>query len=45
MPRPLVEVRQTVLNPVVTVNDPTQQVCLVGLHVEQKNNVEVHKLD
>ena len=45
MPRPLVEVRQTVLNPVVTVNDPTQQVCLVGLHVEQKNNTEVHKLN
>ena len=38
MPRPLVEVRQSVLNPVVTINDPQQQVCLVGLHVKDVEN-------
>jgi hypothetical protein len=45
MPRPLVEVRQTVLNPVVTVNDPVQQVCLIGLHVNEKTDVTVNTLD
>lgn len=45
MPRPLVEVRQTVLNPVVTVNDPVQQVCLIGLHVNEKTDVPVKTLD
>lgn len=45
MPRPLVEVRQTVLNTVATVNDPVQQVCLVGLHVLEKTDATVNTLD
>tara|TARA_B100001989_G_C24549165_1_gene473049 strand:+ start:1575 stop:3923 length:2349 start_codon:yes stop_codon:yes gene_type:complete len=34
MPRPVVEVHQSILNPVVTVTDPQSQVCLVGLNTE-----------
>jgi len=45
MPRPLVEVRQAVLNPVVTINDPQQEVCLIGLHTADFVDEEVHSLD
>ncbi len=45
MPRPLVEVRQTVLNPVVTINDPQQEVCIVGLHTEDYTDQQVHEVD
>jgi hypothetical protein len=45
MPRPLVEVRQSVLNPVVTINDPQQQVCLVGLHVKDVENKILKSVD
>jgi hypothetical protein len=34
MPRPVVEVHQSILNPVVTVTDPQSQVCLVGLNTK-----------
>lgn len=42
MPRPYVEVHQRVLNPVVTINDPQQQVCLVGLHMDKVTDSLVH---
>ena len=45
MPRPLVEVRQSVLNPVVTINDPQQQVCLVGLHTKDVKDKTIKSLD
>ena len=45
MPRPLVEVRQTVLNPVVTINDPQQEVCLVGLNTADFTEQLIHELD
>jgi hypothetical protein len=45
MPRPLVEVRQTVLNPVVTINDPTQEVCIIGLHTDDYTDKLVNTLD
>ena len=45
MPRPLVEVRQAVLNPVVTINDPQQEVCLIGLHTDDYVDHEVYELD
>lgn len=45
MPRPLVEIRQAVLNPVVTINDPQQAVCIVGLHTDDYTDKEVHQLD
>lgn len=45
MPRPLVEVRQTVLNPVVTINDPQQEVCIVGLHTEDYTDQLVYEVD
>jgi len=45
MPRPLVEVRQSVLNPVVTINDPQQQVCLVGLHTKDVKEKVINNLD
>lgn len=45
MPRPLVEVRQAVLNPVVTINDPQQEVCIVGLHTEAYTDQVVNELD
>lgn len=45
MPRPLVEVRQAVLNPVVTINDPQQEVCIIGLHTEAYTDQVVNELD
>lgn len=45
MPRPLVEVRQSVLNPVVTINDPQQEVCIVGLHTHDFTDQQVHEVD
>lgn len=45
MPRPLVEVRQAVLNPVITINDPQQEVCLIGLHTADFVDQEVNVLD
>lgn len=45
MPRPLVEVRQAVLNPVVTINDPQQEVCLVGLNTADYTDRQIHELD
>lgn len=45
MPRPLVEIRQAVLNPVVTINDPQQEVCIVGLHTDDYTDKEVYQLD
>jgi hypothetical protein len=45
MPRPLVEVRQAVLNPVVTINDPQQEVCIIGLHTEAYTDQIVNELD
>jgi len=45
MPRPLVEVRQAVLNPVITINDPQQEVCLIGLHTADFVDQEVHSLN
>tara|TARA_Y100000592_G_scaffold22091_3_gene34199 strand:- start:236 stop:2671 length:2436 start_codon:yes stop_codon:yes gene_type:complete len=45
MPRPLVEVRQSVLNPVVTVNEPSQKVCLVGLHTKFVDDSKIKTID
>lgn len=45
MPRPLVEVRQSVLNPVVTINDPQQEVCIIGLHTASYDDELVHSID
>lgn len=45
MPRPYVEVHQRVLNPIVTINDPQQRVCIVGLHTEEFKDKAVHELD
>jgi hypothetical protein len=45
MPRPNVEVHQRVLNPIVTINDPQQRVCIVGLHTEEFKDEPVYILD
>jgi hypothetical protein len=45
MPRPLVEVRQSVLNPVVTINDPQQEVCIIGLHTNDFTDQQIHEID
>jgi hypothetical protein len=45
MPRPIVEVRQTVLDPVITINDPQQEVCIIGLHTEDYVDQQVHEVD
>ncbi len=41
MPRPIVEVHQTILNNVITPNDPEQSVCLVGLHCVDRKDTSV----
>jgi hypothetical protein len=41
MPRPIVEVHQTILNNVITPNDPEQSVCLVGLHCIDRKDTSV----
>jgi hypothetical protein len=41
MPRPIVEVHQTILNNIITPNDPEQSVCLVGLNCLDRTNASV----
>ncbi len=41
MPRPIVEIHQKILNPVITPNDPEQSVCIVGLHAVNRSGVVI----
>lgn len=41
MPRPIVEVHQTILNNIITPNDPEQSVCIVGLNCLDRTDTSV----
>lgn len=41
MPRPIVEVHQTILNNIITPNDPEQSICLVGLNCLDRTDTSV----